>query len=104
MADLNVAGCDIEVNDDGFLTNPKDWSPDVAEVLAQQSGIELTPRHWDVINFCRSDFEEIGDAPGLRRITKVGDIPTKEIYKLFPGGPGKLSAKVAGLHKPTGCV
>jgi len=104
MAEMQVAGRNVELNDEGFLVNPADWSKEVAEQIAAQSGIALTPRHWEVIEFCRRDYQENGEAPGVRRITKVGGIPTKEMYQLFPGGPGKLSAKVAGLHKPTGCV
>ena len=104
MAAINIDGKIITVNDEGFLSNPADWSPEVAQVLAQGAKIELTDRHWDVLNFCRKDYQENGEAPGVRRITKVGGVPTKEMYKLFPGGPGKLSAKLAGLHKPTGCV
>ena len=57
-----------------------------------------------MINFCREDYAQKGDAPGLRRITKVGGIATKVLYKLFPGGPGKLAAKLSGLPKPTSCV
>lgn len=104
MAEIQVAGKTIQVNDEGFLADPADWSPEVAEYLAQTSGIQLTERHWAVLRFCREDFQTKGQSPGVRRITKVGGIPTKEMYSLFPGGPGKLSAKLAGLHKPTGCV
>ena len=104
MPALQVNGSTFEINDEGFLVRPADWQPAFAEHVAQTSGIQLTDRHWDVINFCRSDYEQTGSAPGLRRITKVGKIPTKELYKLFPGGPGKLSAKVSGLHKPQSCV
>lgn len=104
MAELKVNGSSVAVTDEGFLTSATDWSKDVAEALAEDSKIELTDRHWTVIEFCRKDFDETGQAPGLRRITKKGGIPTKELYQLFPGGPGKLAAKVSGLAKPTGCV
>ena len=95
---------DVQITEEGYLVNTADWTPEFAEKLAAESKITLTERHWDVISFCRKDFEESGTAPGLRRITKVGGIPTKEIYKLFPGGPGKLASKIAGLPKPTSCV
>jgi TusE/DsrC/DsvC family sulfur relay protein len=104
MAELKVNGSTFEVNDEGYLVRPADWRPEFAECVAKAHGIELTDRHWQVIRFCREDFEHNGTAPGIRRITKVGKIPTKEIYQLFPGGPGKLAAKVAGLGKPTSCV
>jgi tRNA 2-thiouridine synthesizing protein E len=104
MAELAVNGKSVEVNDEGFLINPADWDREVAEALAQASGISLTEKHWVVIDFCRRDYAENGEAPGVRRITKVGGVPTKDMYALFPGGPGKLAAKLSGLAKPTGCV
>ena len=104
MAELRVDGETVVLNDEGFLTNPQQWSEAVAARLAGDVGIELTDRHWEVIRFCRDDFEKTGKSPGVRRITKVGGIPTKEVYALFPKGPGKLAAKLAGLAKPTGCV
>lgn len=94
----------VPTTEEGYLVQASDWTPELAEQLAQSSGIALTQRHWDVINFCRKDYEETGAAPGLRRITKKGGIPTKELYKLFPGGPGKLASKLSGLPKPTSCV
>jgi len=95
---------DVETTEDGFLVNAQDWTPEIAQELAAAANIELTQRHWDVINFCRHDFEKTGEAPGVRRVTKRSGVPTKEVYKLFPGGPGKLASKLAGLPKPTSCV
>ncbi len=105
MPNRVIAGKPIDFNDEGFMTNPDDWSKDIAEALAQEIGLsELTERHWKVIDFSRADYEEQGAAPGLRRITKMGGVPTKELYKLFPKGPAKKIARVAGLGKPTGCI
>jgi len=105
MTVKEIAGKSVEFDEEGFLVNPADWNEDIATELAKEIGIdELTERHWQVINFCRADFEAQGTAPGLRRITKVGDVPTKELYKLFPKGPAKKVAKVSGLGKPTGCI
>lgn len=97
---------DISVNLDaeGYLVNPDDWNRDIAQAFAAELGIELTDRHWEVIEFVRKDFKENGSVPTLRRITKVGGVPTKELYKLFPKGPAKKVAKIAGLSKPTGCI
>ncbi len=100
-----IAGINVEVDAEGFLTNPDDWNREIATELAKEVGIdELTERHWQVIEFCRADFKENGSVPTLRRITKVGGVPTKELYKLFPKGPAKKVAKIAGLSKPTGCI
>ena len=95
---------EVSMTEEGYLVNPADWTPELAEKLAADAEITLGERHWAVIAFCREDYETSGEAPGLRRITKRGGIPTKEIYKLFPGGPGKLAARISGLPKPTSCV
>lgn len=98
-------GIAVELDRDGFLANPDQWSPDVALAIAQQNGIDvLTDRHWQVIDFCRTDRAATGEPPGLRRITKETGIPMKEMYQLFPKGPGILASKIAGLTKPKSCV
>ncbi len=94
----------LEFDDDNFLVDAKAWSPDVAKALAHELGIELNDRHWVVLNFCRAEFDANGESPTIRKITKGTDVSTKELYDLFPGGPGKLAAQIAGLKKPTGCV
>jgi tRNA 2-thiouridine synthesizing protein E len=100
-----VAGENIDFDDEGFMTNPGQWNPKVAAALAGEIGImPLTDRHWEVIDFCRADFTAQGESPTLRRITQVAGVPTKELYTLFPKGPAKKVAYVAGLKKPTGCI
>jgi len=90
---------------DGHLANKSDWNEKVAEELAKEEGIEkLTDRHWAVINFMRKEFAEKGDAPSIRKLTKESGVDTKELYALFPKGPAKKSAKIAGLPKPKGCI
>jgi TusE/DsrC/DsvC family sulfur relay protein len=100
-----VAGKELAFDEDGFMADYSQWNQDVASELASEIGIDpLTDRHWLVINFCRSDFEEQGEAPTIRRITAASGVPTKELYQLFPKGPAKKVAYVAGLKKPTGCI
>jgi tRNA 2-thiouridine synthesizing protein E len=90
---------------DGHLANKNDWNEQVAEDLAKEEGIEkLADRHWIVINFMRKEFAEKGDAPSIRKLTKESGVDTKELYALFPKGPAKKSAKIAGLPKPKGCI
>ncbi len=104
MPSKTFAGKTVDVNDEGFLTNPQDWTEEMAPELASEEGIELTDRHWDVIRFMRSDFSEKGQIPTVRRIKNSGGVPTKELYSLFPNGPAKKAAKISGLGKPQGCV
>ena len=103
MTDLSILET-LEFDDDGFMKDAEAWTPEIGEVIAGILEIELTDRHWDVINYSRKEYAEEGDAPTLRNITKTLQLPTKELYALFPGGPAKNAAKIAGLPKPTGCI
>lgn len=94
----------IEFDDEGYMADAKTWTEEIAGAIAEDEGIALTERHWMVINFARQEFFENDDAPTLRRITKRTDVNTKEMYQLFPDGPAKKAAMVAGLPKPTGCI
>ena len=94
----------IEFDKGGFMVDANAWTPEIAYALAAEMGIELTDRHWIVINFARDEYFKNDDAPSLRRITKQTEVNTKEIYQLFPDGPAKQAARVAGLPKPTGCI
>ena len=104
MSTATFAGHNVEVDVDGFLATPADWNREIAQAIAAEEGIELTDRHWTVIEFARKDNEAMGTPPGVRRITKNTDVSMKEMYQLFPGGPGVLASKIAGLTKPKGCV
>jgi tRNA 2-thiouridine synthesizing protein E len=104
MTTRQLAGVAIDVNPEGFLTNAHAWTREVAQELAKEEQIELTERHWKVIDFIRKDGEETGEAPTIRRLAKVGGVNTKDMYELFPGGPAKKAAKIAGYPKPHGCI
>ena len=105
MAPLEIAGKTIELDADGHLANIADWDENLAKELAKLEGInELTERHWIVINFMRKEFQSKGDAPSIRKLTKESGVSTKELYELFPGGPAKKAAKIAGIPKPKGCI
>ncbi len=105
MAEKTLAGKTVQVDDDGFLVNPDDWTEEMAAELAKDMGInELSEKHWEVIRFMRKDFAEKGQIPSIRRMKNAGGIPTKDLYELFPEGPAKKAAYIAGLGKPHGCV
>lgn len=105
METLVIAGVSVEVNEEGFMLNPEDWNKDIAVEIAQQEGIsELTPAHWQVIEFCRQSAKDTGKAPTLRQITNGAGVSTKDLFALFPKGPAKKVAKISGLGKPEGCV
>lgn len=94
----------VSLDQEGFLTDPQEWSPEVAEVLAAEEEIVLGPRHWIVINYVRQEYDRSGESPTLRNISKRSGVVTKELYALFPKGPAKKVARIAGLSKPKGCI
>jgi len=95
----------VNVDDEGYLTDFSQWTRDVAAAVAKEEGIaELAPAHWKVIEFMQKEFKENGQVPSIRRLNKSGVVTTKELYELFPGGPAKKAAKIAGMKKPEGCV
>ena len=105
METVEIAVTQVELDEDGNLKNLSDWNEEIAKELAKEEGIEeLTDRHWIVIKFMRKVYEEKGDAPSIRKLTKESGVATKELYQLFPKGPAKKSARIAGLPKPKGCI
>jgi tRNA 2-thiouridine synthesizing protein E len=105
MATRTIAGNEIQINDEGFMTDPNQWSKEIAAEIAQEEGIEeLSENHWKVIEFCRQSATENGGAPTLRQITTGTGITTKELFALYPKGPAKKVARISGLGKPEGCV
>ncbi len=104
MTTASIAGKDINVDGEGFMTQPDQWDREVATAISGQVGIELTPEHWKLVDFAREDFGVKHQSPGLRRISKLTRTGMKDIYRLFPKGPGKLIARIAGLPKPKSCL
>jgi len=99
------AGHTVTVNDEGFLTDPSQWTQEMAAQIASAEGIdELTPRHWQVISFMRAEFQAKGTGPTVRVLGKTSGVSVKELYQLFPRGPAKTAAKIAGIPKPRGCI
>jgi tRNA 2-thiouridine synthesizing protein E len=105
METLTLEGHTIKVNQEGFMVDPAEWTPEIARAIARQEGLpELTEAHWKIIEFCRQNAKDTGKAPTLRTITTGTGISTKDMFALFPKGPAKKVAHISGLGKPEGCV
>ncbi len=100
-----------ETDEEGYLVNLSEWNEDIGKAIAELENIEMTPSHWEVVNFLRDYYNEYQIAPAVRVLTKAigkqlgpekGN--SKYLYELFPYGPAKQACKIAGLPKPTGCV
>jgi TusE/DsrC/DsvC family sulfur relay protein len=104
MPVIEIAGKPVHVNEEGFLTEFAEWDEGIAKVLADQIGIEMDPKRWEIINFLRADFKTEGETATSRRVQTVGGVPVKEQFELFPKKPAKKMAYIAGLPTPKGCV
>lgn len=98
-----IAGKSIAVNEEGYLTDFTQWDNNIGEALAEEAEINLTPRHWDVLNYLQNEYKnEV--ALSIRKIGKSGVVDIKEFYQLFPKAPLKTATKIAGIPKPASCI
>jgi len=105
MGTATLDGVTVAVSDEGFFERPEDWTDAMAAEIARAEGIdELTDKHWQVINFMRKEYFEKGTGPTVRVLGKTSGVSVKELYQLFPKGPAKTAAKIAGIPKPRGCI
>lgn len=101
-----VDGAVLPTDAEGYLLEP-DYRDEVVQVIAEAEGITLTDDHWKVVNYLRDEYRENGHTPNFRNMLKgLEDIlpgcDSKALYALFPSGPAKQGAKVAGLPQPLG--
>lgn len=101
MAQKTIAGVNLEVSEEGYLADPTQWTEEIAKEIAKEENIELTDKHFEVIKFIRDNAEA---GLTIRKIGKSGIVDIKGFYGLFPGGPLKISSKIAGIKKPASCV
>jgi len=105
MPTAMIAGHEVMLNDEGYFADPAQWTEEMVPELASSVGItELTDRHWLVIRFMRAEYAAKGTGPSVRALSKLSGVPIKELYDLFPSGPAKTAAELAGIPKPRGCI
>ena len=105
MSHTTITDIDVELNDEGFFVHPEQWTEAMAPELARRDGIDdLTGAHWTVLRFVRSEYEAKGTGPTVRVLGKTSGVSVKDLYQLFPKGPAKVAARIAGIPKPRGCI
>jgi len=105
MNTATIAGTAVELNDEGFFVDPTQWTREIAVEIAAAAGISpITDRHWLVIDFMRNEYFKRGTGPTVRVLGKTSGVSVKELYQLFPNGPAKTAARIAGIPKPKGCI
>ena len=104
MSMIDLDEKQIETTKMGYLVNAEDWSEDLATKIAAIEKLELTQRHWDVINHLRDEFfNNAGNQPNTRKLVKFFEklwgekIDAKVLYDLFPGDPSKQGGRISGL-------
>ncbi len=103
MATITIAGKEINVTDEGYLTDPSQWTKEIAVEIAKEEDITLTDKHFALIDFLRDQFQK-GIPLTIRKVGTSGIVDIKGFYELFPGGPLKKSSRIAGIPKPVSCV
>ena len=105
MTTTLIADRAVDLDAEGFLTDPGQWDEEIAAEIAEANGIpSLTDRHWLVVRFMRDRYLATGTAPTIRALGKESGISVRELYELFPKGPAKLAARIGGIPKPKGCL
>lgn len=105
MTPTLIANHFVDVDPEGYLTDPVQWDEAIALDIAAASGIPvLSERHWMVIRFMRDWYINTGNSPSLRTIGRESGVSVRELYELFPSGPAKLAAKIGGIPKPHTCI
>jgi len=103
MAEKTIAGIQVNISEDGYLEDMSQWNEEIAKEIAKEIDIELTDKHFEVLNFLR-EKTSAGETLSIRSVGKSGIVNIKELYQLFPKGPLKFSSMIAGIPKPTSCV
>lgn len=100
----------LKLTPDGYLADLADWTPEIAELLAQRQNIHLTPEHWEIINLIRAFYIKYNASPSIRTLVNVmreqyGPEKGNSLYlhKLFPGA-ALQATNIAGLPKPIRCI
>jgi len=101
--DSVIAGFKLNLTEDGYLSDVSQWNRDIAIELAKEEEIELTDKHWEVLSWIQEQVKN-DVALSVRGVKKSGVVDIKEFYALFPGGPLKVSTKIAGVPKPKSCI
>ncbi len=103
MTIKTIANLNVEVTEEGYLKDASAWNKEIAIDIAKEEGLELTDKHFEVIEFIRKKVAA-GEGLTIRGIGKSGVVDAKTFYQLFPGAPLKKATKIAGVAKPVSCM
>lgn len=109
--DITVGNTVLALDHDGHLQNLADWNEVVADAIAEQEGIALDERHWQIIHLLQEFHRTYELLPSMRPLVnyvriKLGSDKGRSIYlmQLFPPSPARVAARIAGLPRPENCL
>lgn len=103
MAERTYANVSVQCNDQGYLEDLNQWTKEVGAAIAEEEGIAMTDKHWEVVDFIQNQYRN--EIPlTIRKVGKSGVVSIKEFYQLFPDGPLKKSSRISGIPKPVSCI
>ncbi|MFH0761191.1 MAG: TusE/DsrC/DsvC family sulfur relay protein [Bacteroidota bacterium] len=103
MSQKTYAGVVVDLNEEGYFTNPAQWNREIAIEIAREEGLVLTEKHFAMIDYLRDRYLK-GEALTIRGVGKSGIVDIKGFYELFPGAPMKKATKIGGIPKPVSCI
>jgi TusE/DsrC/DsvC family sulfur relay protein len=103
MSERTYANVSVQCNDQGYLEDLNQWTKEVGNAIAEEEGITMTDKHWEVVDFIQNQYRN--EIPlTIRKVGKSGVVSIKEFYQLFPDGPLKKSSRISGIPKPVSCI
>jgi tRNA 2-thiouridine synthesizing protein E len=108
---LHHDGRDVPLDEDGHLADPADWSRDLAWAMADGEGLDLTDRHWWVIDFVREYHQRYATPPLMRVLIAAmrtafddPELSSRDLYRLFSQHPVRQACRLGGYPKPDWCI
>lgn len=100
------------LDDDGHLVNHLDWTPSVAQTLANTLELSLHPIHYRILEQVRLFFDEYHHSPSTRPLIKHlakalpdDNLDNAKLQHLFNTGlVARHINRIAGLPKPANCL
>lgn len=94
----------LEIDSEGYLVEPQDWTEDIARAFAKEENIALTDEHWAAINFMRAYLTEHAVIPDARyvikHLSKACGASRNRLFELFPYGYVQQACRIAGMKRP----
>lgn len=102
----------ISLDNDGHLFDHTQWTPDIAQQLADTLSITLNDEHHVILQIVRQYYQTFGHSPTTRPLIKYLnqqlpdlEIDNAKLQQIFNTGlVARHVNRIAGLPKPANCL